>query len=62
MFDIKTFNKNSREVLEKITGILKSPIILESAKLAQIEATVDQYNTQHDASKSRIVKIEQELD
>ena len=59
---ISTSNKNSREVLEKITGILKSPIILESAKLAQIEATVDQYNTQHDASKSHIVKIEQELD
>ena len=56
-------NKNSRELIEKITEIVKSPALLGNAKLEQIESLVDQYNTQHDISeKIKLVQLEQSLD
>ena len=59
---LSTSNKDSREVLEKITEIIKSSILLEPEKLIRIEALVDQYNIQHDPSmKQEIITIEKEL-
>jgi TnpA family transposase len=56
-------NKGSRELIEKITEIVKSPILLGTAKLEQIEVLVDQYNIQHDsAEKNKLVTLEESLD
>jgi TnpA family transposase len=56
-------NKDSRELIEKITGIVKSPALLNNEKLSQIEALIDQYHIQHDTSESnKLNKLEQSLD
>jgi TnpA family transposase len=56
-------NKGSRELIERITEIVKSPILLGVAKLEQIESLVDQYNIQHDsAEKNKLVALEESLD
>jgi len=56
-------NKESRELIEKITEIVKSHVILGGSKLEQIEALVDQYNIQHNSSeKSKLVTLEESLD
>jgi TnpA family transposase len=56
-------NKNSRELIEKITEIVKSPTLSVKAKLEQIEFLIDQYNTKHDTSeKSKLIQFEQSLD
>lgn len=56
-------NKDSRELIEKITEIVKSPALLECAKLVQIENLIDQHNSKHDASeKDNFSKLEKSLD
>lgn len=60
---LSTTNKESRELIEKITEIVKSTALLGDAKLVQIEALVDQYNIQHNSSeKNKLVKLEESLD
>ena len=56
-------NKDSRELIEKITGVVKSPVLSGSAKLKQIENLVDQYNIQHDLlEKDKLARLEKSLD
>ena len=56
-------NKESRELIEKITEVLKSPILSESGKVAKIEALVDDYNNQNTIlEKERIMLLEKSLD
>jgi TnpA family transposase len=56
-------NKDSRELIEKITEIVKSPILLRKVKLERIESLIDQYNTQHNVlEKDKFIRLEQSLD
>lgn len=56
-------NKGSRELIEKITVTVKSPILSESGKVAKIEELVDLYNNQCDLlEKEHLIKLEQSLD
>ena len=61
--NLSSTNKESRELIEKITKVLKSPILSEPGKLTKIEALVDDYNNQNTLlEKERIMLLEKSLD
>ena len=61
--NLSSNNKESRELIEKITKVLKSPILSEPGKLTKIEALVDDYNNQNTLlEKERIMLLEKSLD
>lgn len=61
--NLSSTNKESRELIEKITEILKSPILSESGKMAKIEALVNDYNSHNTLlEKERILLLEKSLD
>lgn len=56
-------NKGSREVIDKITEIVKPPILSEPGKIAEIEKLVDHYNCQNSMlNKENIIELEKSLD
>jgi TnpA family transposase len=55
-------SQDSRELIEQITEIIKSPLLLESEKLSRIEISLDHYHAEHDAvEKQRLVQLEKSL-
>lgn len=55
-------NKDSRELIEKITDIITSPVLSESGKLSKIEEYLNHYHTDHDTvEKQRIILLERSL-
>lgn len=55
-------SKDSRDLIEKITEIIKSPVYSESGKLSKIEAYINQYHEAHDAlEKQHIMELEKSL-
>ena len=45
-------NKDSRELIEKISNIINSPILSGPGKLAEIESLINHYHDQHDISEN----------
>jgi TnpA family transposase len=52
-------SQDSRDLIEKITEIIKSPTISDAGKLSKIEAFLNQYYTEYDATK-KLLTIELE--
>ena len=60
---LSSANKGSRELIEKITETVKSPILSESGKVTKIEELVDYYNNQYNLlEKDQLMKLEASLD
>ena len=61
--NLSSTNKEARELIEKITEILKSPILSEVGKISKIETLVGEYNNQNTLlEKERIILLEKSLD
>ncbi len=55
-------SKDSRELIEEITGIIKSPVLSEAGKLLKIETSLNHYHAEHDeAEKQRLMELEKTL-
>lgn len=58
---LSSSNKSSRELIEQITKIIKSPIITQSEKLPKIEALIDFYNSNNDVTDTSVLRFEKTL-
>jgi TnpA family transposase len=60
---VATSNKDSRQLIESITEIIKSSLLSETGKITKIEELVDEYHNVHDINeKERIIELEKSLD
>lgn len=59
---LSSSHKNSRELLERITAIVKSQTVDASDKVLQIEKLVDAYNTLNATSAQQLIQFEESLD
>ncbi|MCE3239009.1 MAG: transposase [Gammaproteobacteria bacterium] len=55
-------SQDSRELIDKITEIIKSPLLLESEKLSKIEISLNHYHAEYGAiERQRLVQLEKSL-